>query len=114
MLRSRSIRWITAIFFFISSSNAEAQERQPFGFLPTQFEIGRRTYFDFGPPFSYYEILAVRLNADGTSIERTILTPASDKCSVPATIETKSVVTPESILSPLDAARLCRIADKEF
>jgi hypothetical protein len=52
-------------------------QKPPSAPQPTQFEVGRRTFFDFGPPFNYYEILVVRPTAEGVSVERITLTPAS-------------------------------------
>lgn len=47
--------------------------------------IGIYTFFDFGPPFDFYEIMIVRPAENGVSIERMTLTPAEvpDKPSDP-------------------------------
>ncbi len=82
--------------------------------LPTQFEIGRQTFFDFGPPFNYYELLLVRPAVGGSSIDRTILTPAADVCTQPAQIETKSVLTNKSIATLLGTTNPCAISEKEL
>ncbi len=50
---------------------------------PGQFEIGRHTFFDFGPPFNFYEIFIVRPSATGTSVERITLTPPVRNVSHP-------------------------------
>jgi hypothetical protein len=82
--------------------------------LPTQFEIGRQTFFDFGSPFNYYELLLVRPAFDGSSIDRITLTPAADVCTQPAQIETKSALTSESIATLLGTTNPCAIPEKEL
>jgi len=82
--------------------------------LPSQLEIGRQTFFDFGPPFNFYELLLVHPLAGGSSIDRIILTPAADACTQPAKIETKSVSTNESIGTLLGNSNPCTIPEKEL
>ena len=64
---------------------------------PGQFEIGRHTFFDFGPPFNFYELFIVRPTATGTSIERITLTPPGQKCVAPAEVKAASASTSESV-----------------
>jgi hypothetical protein len=65
---------------------------------PEQFEVGVRTYFDFGPPFDYYEIFLVRPAPTGTSVERINLTPEGTECGAPfAKVETASGSLADSI-----------------
>jgi len=55
--------------------------------LPDRFEIGRHTFFDFGPPNDYYEIFIVRPALNGTStVARILLTPRAS-CLAPAKTE---------------------------
>ena len=71
--------------------------------LPDQFEIGRHTFFDFGPPFDYYELFLVRPMGNAASIEKIMLTPAGN---VPATamVEVASAVVKESVASFLGSS----------
>ena len=46
--------------FLILANCALAQEHVASVAPPNQFEIARRTFFDFGPPFDYYELFFVR------------------------------------------------------
>lgn len=78
--------------------------------MPTEFAIGVRTYFDFGPPFNYYEIFVVRPVADGTSIERINLTPGS-KCQFHAKEEPSRTVVKDSVATLLQK-NPCAISDK--
>jgi len=79
-----------------------AQKSQPIAIVPTQFELGRRTFFDFGPPFNYYEIFTVREATGGASVERITLTPAADKCMLPAKVEVATASLNESVASLLN------------
>jgi hypothetical protein len=81
-----------------------------------QFEIGRRTFFDFGPPFDFYELFVVRPAANGASIERITLTPAGDKCVAlaPAKLETVSASISEPIAVLLGSTNPCTIPEKEL
>jgi hypothetical protein len=80
---------------------------------PTEFEIGRRTFFDFGPPFNYYEFLVVRPVAEGTSVERIMLTPPGIKCVVLAKVEIATASLKESVASLLQK-NPCAIPEKEL
>ena len=81
---------------------------------PDQFEIGRQTFFDFGPPFDYYELFVVRPTANGTSIERVILTPPGDECCVPAKLEAASALVNESVDALLGSRNPCLIPENEL
>lgn len=80
---------------------------------PTYFEVGRHTFFDFGPPFNFYEIFIVRPTPSGTSIERITATPPGDACIQPAKVETASGVTHDSI-GALLGTNPCSIPEKEL
>jgi hypothetical protein len=81
---------------------------------PTQFEIARRTFFDFGPPFNYYELLFVRPAGTGTSIERITLTPAEDECFAPAKVEIASASLNKSVSAFFGGTNPCTIREKEL
>lgn len=78
--------------------------------MPTEFAIGVHTYFDFGPPTDFYEIVVVHPVADGTSVERITLTPGT-KCQLHAKEEFSSAVVNESVASLLQK-NPCAISDK--
>jgi hypothetical protein len=88
---------VVAIAFLLIGIPAQAQEPQPRSMQPSQFEIGRRIFFDFGPPFNFYELFVVRPTTNATSIERITLTPPVDECIAPAKLETASASISESI-----------------
>jgi TonB family protein len=79
---------------------------------PNQFEIGQRTFFDFDPPFNYYEIYVVRPSASGTFVERITLTPPADECFVPAKLEFVSATIREPVAALLGSENPCEIPEK--
>jgi hypothetical protein len=76
------------------AASTQPQARKPQPSLPEQFVIGRRTFFDIGPPFEFYEIFSVDRTANnGTSVERILVTPPGDVCTQPASIDVAVVST---------------------
>jgi len=108
-------RIIAATLCVLSSiSIASAQKSKISAPVPDHFEIGRDTFFDFGPPFDYFELLLVRSKNSGSAVQRIILTPAGDSCLVPAKVETSSVLLNESVSTLLGNANPCAIPEKEL
>lgn len=95
-------------------SSALAQEPRVNSNQPSEFEIARRTFLDFGPPFDYYELFLVRPTASGSSVERIRLTPPSDSCSASAKLETASKSLNESVGALLGQSNPCSIPEKEL
>lgn len=54
---------------------AGPRPKKPKPLMPDRFLIGRRTFFDFGPPFEFFEIISVRTTGGGTLVERIQVTP---------------------------------------
>ncbi len=102
-----------AVAFLSLCVTAAARNREPAAPLPDSFEIGRHTFFDFGPPTDFYEIFVVRAEESGTSIERITLTPPADACMRPAKIETASASISDSIAVLLDK-NPCVIPEKSL
>jgi TonB family protein len=98
----------------LSCGAALPQARPPVPAPPTQFEIGLHTFFDFGPPFNFYELFLVRPSASGTSVERITLTPAGNECFAPAKVETASGSLGESVATLLGSTNPCAIPEKEL
>jgi hypothetical protein len=99
-----------AILFLCNTAIAE--DRNSKAPQPEQFEIGRLTFFDFGPPFDFYEIFIVRPATAGTSIERITLTPPGHECSSTAKIEVASALITESVATLFGATNPCAIPEK--
>ncbi|HXX46336.1 MAG TPA: energy transducer TonB [Candidatus Acidoferrales bacterium] len=79
---------------------------------PDRFDVGRDTFFDFGPPFNYYEVFIVRPAAAGSSVTRILLTPVVDACFLPAKVEAGSARLEESVSDLLGPINPCEIPEK--
>jgi hypothetical protein len=82
--------------------------------LPSQFVIGRHTFFDFGPPTDFYELFIVHQTVSGTSIERITLTPPGNICIAPAKFETVSRAMSGTPAELLGSTNPCTIPEKEL
>jgi len=98
----------------LASSNIGTSARRPSEPRPDQFVIGRETFFDFGPPFNYYEIFVVQAEGAATSVVRILLTPAADECYSPAKVEVATVRLDQSISSLLGNTNPCAIPEKKL
>jgi hypothetical protein len=105
--------WFALISAVALCGPLAAQKRTKDIPMPTEFEIGRLTYFDFGPPFDYYELLLVRPKEQGASVERVILTPHGTGC-LPPKIEIAEGALSESIPTLLAGVNPCAIPKKEL
>lgn len=82
---------------------------------PDHFLIGRRTYFDFGPPSEFYEVFSARTAGDGgTLIERIQLTPPGDLCTQSAMVETATASIKESVSELLGKTNPCAIPARDL
>lgn len=93
-------------------ASAAARRPRTDAAVPTQLEIGRRTFFDFGPPTDYYEVLVVRSTENGSLIERVTLTPGY--ACTPAKVEIASASISESVADLLGKTNPCTIPEKEL
>ena len=99
------------IFALLCATFAHGQTAHP---VPAGFEIGRHTFFDFGPPTDFYEVFLVRPRPSGASVERITLTPAADACTQPAKVEVAAGVLGESVAELLGKTNPCSIPEKEL
>jgi hypothetical protein len=90
-----------------------AKDRKPTPPMPDRFVIGRDTFFDFGPPLHYVELLLVNPSSQGTSIERVILTPGY-KCTLPPKIEVAKATIKQSVADLFGATNPCTIPEKDL
>ena len=94
---------------------ATPQRRKPQPPAPDQFLIGRRTFFDIGPPFEFYEIFSVRsATRGGTLVERIQVTPPGDVCTQGATVEVATGLFSESVADLLGGTNPCSISEKDL
>lgn len=110
-MRATSALLIGLSFCLPVQAQKGAAARAP---LPDQFEIGVHTFFDFGPPFDFYQLYVVRPAENGTIVERLTFTPAANKCYAPAKLETSSASLRESISELIGSKNPCAIPDKEL
>jgi Gram-negative bacterial TonB protein C-terminal len=76
--------------------------------------IARHTFFDFGPPFNFYELVTVDSTSNGLSVERAMVTPAGDACTQPPSVEIKAVTIPSTMQDLLRGENPCDIPDKDL
>jgi TonB family protein len=81
---------------------------------PDAFVIGRHTFFDFGPPNNYYDLIFVTQTAQGASVQRVTLTPEADAFSLPAKVEVASATINQPVSELLGGMNPCAISDKEL
>lgn len=109
------MRWSALILaVLIVSTCAWSDDPRPNATRPEQFEIGRRTFFDFGPPFDFYDLFFVRPSGEGAAVERVILTPPADECLAPAKVEFASAQLKDPPASLLGSMNPCAIPEKEL
>jgi hypothetical protein len=81
---------------------------------PNQFVIGRHTFFDFGPPFDFYELFIVNPEGVGSSIKRVTIVPSGDMCISPPKIKLESKTIGEIPAVLFGATNPCSIPEKEL
>lgn len=89
------------------------QDHKPSPPVPERLVIGRDSFFDFGPPFHYVELLLVSPAGNGTSIERVILT-AGYKCTLPPKIEIAKATMKQSVAELFGRTNPCIIPEKDL
>lgn len=82
--------------------------------MPDSLVIARHTFFDFGPPFNYYELIQVKSDGNGLSVQRALATPAGQACIQPATVESETGRLQETMATLLAAKNPCAISEKEL
>lgn len=99
-----------AVLAILTPSIIGAQGTQP-GF-PSQVLLARHTYFDFGPPFDFYEVLSLKDEGSSTRVERILVTPGGNACIQPPTVETKVAKISESLSQVMQGENPCDIPEK--
>jgi len=105
-----SIRAILCLLFVPALGAGQPSTAQQI----SQFEIGRRTFYDFGPPFDFYEIYLVRAKDAGSWIDRITLTPPGGSCMQPANVETASASVTDPVGALLEGVNPCTLSEKEL
>jgi hypothetical protein len=82
--------------------------------FPPQLFIARHTFFDFGPPFDFYEVITVDSGPNGLDVERALVTPAGNACFWPPTVESKAASMHASMTELLKGQNPCDIPEKDL
>jgi TonB family protein len=101
---------VLAVLAILMPGIAGAQAAQP-GF-PNQVLLGRHTFFDFGPPSDFYEVLSLKDQGYSTSVERILVTPAGNACIQPPTVETKIANIGKPLAEIMQGKNPCNIPEK--
>jgi hypothetical protein len=107
-----SVALLSAVLWAICAS-AQMQVHTE-GSAPSQFEIGRHTFIDVGPPNDFYELLLVRPSPSGASVEKVTLTPAGDACFQSASVELAQGTLDDPVATLLGKTDPCAIPEKEL
>ena len=99
-----------AVLVALTPSMAGAQVTRP-GF-PSQVLITRHTFFDFGPPFDFYEVLSLQDEGSSTRVERILVTPAGNACIQPPAVEAKVVNIGKPLVEIMQRKNPCDIPEK--
>ena len=99
-------------FLLVTAAATATEKQRPAPSAPREFVIGRHTYFDFGPPSDFYEILLVRPTDGGSSIQRLTLTPPGLACLQPGTVEFVTASIADDVSTLLGNKNPCSIPEK--
>jgi hypothetical protein len=78
------------------------------------FVVGVNTYFDFGPPFNYYDIFVVTPTPQGSKVGKFTLTPLVHKCYAPEKTEYVEKTTKLSVKELLAGEDPCEISENDL
>lgn len=108
-----TLRIVVLLLLVLSSRSAcFAQERSTQ--MPDKLVIAQRTFFDFGPPNDFYELISVTRARDGLDVERLLVTPEGQACVQPAKVESRVAEVHESMESFLHGKNPCAIPEKDL
>ncbi len=82
--------------------------------MPEHLVIARHTFFDFGPPNDFYEVIQVDRNGSDLSVQRALVTPPGNACLQPPTVELSSGILHETMQQLLASRNPCAIPEKEL
>jgi hypothetical protein len=108
---TRQLRVCLVLLVFACASVNAQQSSSSF---PAKILIARHTFFDFGPPFDFYEVISVDSTSNGLSVERALVTPAGDACTQPPSVEVKTAIISSTMRDLLKGKNPCDIPDKDL
>jgi hypothetical protein len=80
--------------------------------FPKRVLFARHTFFDFGPPFDYYEVLSLEDNGSSTKANRILVTPAGTACIQPPAVENEGTIIGKPLAELLLGKNPCEIPEK--
>jgi hypothetical protein len=93
---------------------AAPAKEPPKAIADSGFVLGVDTYFDFGPPFHYYEIFVVTPAPQGAKVGKFTLMPPAHKCYAPEKTEYVENTTSLSLNELLAGVDPCKIPEKDL
>jgi len=82
--------------------------------VPDRLVIARDTFWDFGPPFNYYDLIQIAKTTDGLSLDQVLVTPHGQACLQPATVEERTAVLHKTMSELLEGRNPCAIPEKDL
>ncbi|MGA2051301.1 MAG: energy transducer TonB, partial [Terracidiphilus sp.] len=82
--------------------------------MPDSLVIARDTFWDFGPPFNYYDLIQIKNDSQGLAVDQVLVTPHGQACMQPATVEERTVILHKTMTDLLQGRNPCAIPEKEL
>ena len=82
--------------------------------LPESLVIARDTFWDFGPPFHYYDLIQIKNDVQGLALDQVLVTPNGGSCIEPASVEERAIILHKTIADLLQGRNPCAIPEKEL
>ncbi len=92
-----------------SAGAASARRSAP---VVDEFTVGRNTFFDFGPPFNYYEIYIVKGEGDSVTVRRIYF--SLGECTHQLKVEYFSATLRTKISDLFEDRNPCEISDRDL
>jgi len=109
------MRWgVCTLALLLSVCRSASAQDAPKPVEISGFVVGVDSYFDFGPPFHYYEIFIAAPMQEGTKVEKFTLTPLARSCYAPEKTEYVENVTMLSAKELLVGVDPCKISQKDL
>jgi TonB family protein len=103
-------RAVTPLLLFLSAIGVAQQTKAAF---PKEVTITRHTFFDFGPPFDFYEVIQLSERDHQTYVQRASVTPG-EACLLPTKVEAKAATVDKPLRSILLEKNPCDIPEKDL
>ncbi len=104
----RAVAFVFIVFLTSGLGRAQGIEAD----FPKQLVFARLTFFDFGPPFDFYEVLSLEDRGTDTDVKRMLVTPAGNACIQPPSVETEGTTIHKSLEELLHGKNPCGIPEK--